>query len=156
MIEQDFAWLRASVATRRGSRWRARWVGVVAVAVVAGCANTGGGLAPDSPAALKEKVVAERANARWQALIKRDYDGAYAFFSPASRETTSLSKFQAQIQAIEYRAVAIEKIECGAEVCKVTLQVTYDFPPAKIRGVVTPLDENWIIDKGQAWFVFRG
>jgi hypothetical protein len=34
--------------------------------------------------------------------------------------------------------------------------VTYDYPPAKVRGVVTPLDEDWIIDQGQSWFVFRG
>jgi hypothetical protein len=113
-------------------------------------------LAKDSPAALKEKVVGERANARWQALIKRDYKGAYAFLSPASRETTSLPTFQARFEAAEYRAVAIEKIECAEEVCKVMLKLTYDLPPAKVRGVVTPLDEDWIIDQGQAWFVFRG
>ena len=129
---------------------------VVAAVVAAGCATTGGGLAPDSPAAMKEKVVAERANARWQALIERDYGGPTRIFSPASREATSLSKYQAQIQAIEYRAVTIDKVECVAEVCKVMLTLTYDFPPAKARGVVTPLDENWIIDQGQAWFVFRG
>jgi hypothetical protein len=126
------------------------------MALAAGCATTSGGLAADSPAAAKEKVVAERANARWQALIERDYGKAYAFLSPASRETTSLSKFQEQIRAIEYRAVTVEKVECAAEVCKVMLKLTYDFPTAKIRGVVTPMDENWIIDQGQAWFVFRG
>jgi hypothetical protein len=156
MIDLGVSRLRPGATTRGNSKWRAWLVGFVAAAVAAGCAAPGGELAPDSPAALKEKVVAERASARWQALIKRDYEGAYAFLSPASREVTSLSKFQGQIQAIQYRAVAVEKVECAAEVCKVMLKLTYDYPPAKIRGVVTPLDENWIIDRGQAWYVFRG
>ena len=50
----------------------------------------------------------------------------------------------------------IDKVECVAEVCNVKLTLTYDYPPAKVKGVVTPLDESWIIDQGQAWFVFRG
>ena len=143
-------------AAGRQWAWRVRAVAVVATAVCAGCATTGGGLAPDSPAALKEKVVAERANDRWQALIKRDYKAAYEYLSPASRQVTSLTKFQAQFAAIEYRAVTVEKVQCTAEVCKVALRLTYDYPPAKVRGVVTPLDEDWILDQGQAWYVFRG
>lgn len=105
---------------------------------------------------MKEAVVAERATARWQALIKRDYNGAYAYLSPSSREATTLSNFQTRIAAIEYRTVTIDKVECMAEVCNVKLTLTYDYPPGKIKGVVTPLDESWIIDQGQAWFVFRG
>jgi len=155
MIERVFAWPRTRAATPGWTSWRACLVVVVAV-VVAGCATTGGGLTKDSPAALKEKVVAERANARWQALIKRDYKGAYGFLSPASRETTSLPTFQARFEVAEYRAVTIEKVECAEEVCKVMLKLTYDLPPARIRGVVTPLDEDWIIGQGQAWLVFRG
>ena len=156
MIESSLAWTQAFVAMRQR---RARWMQVVAVAVAAtcaGCGTTGGGLTQDSPAALKEKVVAERVNGRWQALIKRDYKAAYEYMSPASRDAMSLPGYQARIEAITYRAATIDRIECAAEVCKVTLKVTYDFPPAKARGVVTPLDESWIIDQGQAWFVFRG
>lgn len=132
-----------------------RHAGLVVGMLAAGCA-TDSGLKADSPAALKEKVVAQRAEARWQALIQRDYKGAYEYLSRASRETTSLEKFQAKIQAIEYRAVTIDRVECTGEVCKVTLKLTYDFQPAKARGVVTLLDEDWIIDQGGAWFVFRG
>jgi hypothetical protein len=66
--------------------------------------DAGGNLAKDSPSAAKEAAVTERATARWQALIKRDYSGAYAYFSPSSRETTTLPEFQARIEAIEYRS----------------------------------------------------
>jgi len=155
MKERDIPWQRVIAAV-----WRrpAGDVGIVAMVamVVAGCAAMGGGLDKGSPAAVKEAAVAERAKARWQLLIKRDYEGAYAYFSPSSREATTLSKFEASIRTIEYRAVTIDKVECAAEACKVTLKLTYDYPPAKVTGVVTLLDENWIIDRGQAWFVFRG
>jgi hypothetical protein len=141
-------------ATPVVARWT-RVAGVAVAALAAGCA-TMGGLSKDSPAAAKESVVAERAKARWQALIKRNYQEAYGFFSPASKETTSLTAYQAKIAAINYRSVNIDKVECAAEVCTVKLTLTYDYPPAKAKDVVTPLDENWIIDKGQAWFVYRG
>ena len=83
---------------------------------------------------MKEAVVAERAKARWQSLIKRDYEGAYTYFSPSSREATSLSNFQTRIAAIEYRAVTIDKVECVVEVCKVNLTLTYDYPPGEGKG----------------------
>lgn len=155
MMEHGFFWQRVIAAGWRRPRRGGGIVAMVAV-VVAGCAAVGGGLATDSPAAVKEAAVAERAKARWQLLIKRDYEGAYAYFSTSSREATSLPRFEASIRAIEYRAVAIDKVECVAEACRVTLKLTYDYPPAKTTGVVTLLDESWIIDRGQAWFVFRG
>jgi hypothetical protein len=131
----------------------ALWLAVALGAV--GCATTGG-LSKESSPEAKSAAVAARASARWQALIARDYKGAYEYLSPASREAVSLSRYQERIEAIEYRAATIERVECEAEVCRVFLRLTYDFPPAKARGVVTPLDESWIIDQGQAWFVFRG
>jgi hypothetical protein len=155
MMQYVFPWQRVIAAVWLRARSGVGFVAFGAV-VVAGCAAVGGGLEKDSPAAVKEAVVAERAKARWQSLINRDYEGAYAYFSPSSREATTLAKFEAAIRAIEYRAIAIEKVECGAEACTVMLKLTYDFPPAKAKGVVTLLDESWIIDRGQAWFVFRG
>jgi hypothetical protein len=155
MSVRDFGWQTAIAAI--GHRWGGNCLaaGLVAVAV-GGCAALGGGLTKDTPAAAKEAAVAERANARWQALIKRDYEGAYQYLSPASRETTSVSQFQTKIAAIQYRAVTVDKVECAAEVCKVKLSLTYDYPPAKAKGVVTLIDESWIIDQGQAWFAYRG
>jgi len=155
MTEQRFAPIDAQMGVRQGSIGWWRLLAVGAAVIAAGCASTGG-VTAESPAALKEKAVAERVNGRWEALIKRDYSRAYEYLSPASRESTSLPTFQAKIEAIQYKAVNINKIDCEAEVCKVTVNVTYDFPPAKIKGVATLLDENWIIDQGQAWFVYRG
>lgn len=144
----------AAVAQRRGG-WRELAV-VVAVAAAAGCGSMGGGVSSDAPVAERERVVRERANARWQALIRRDYEAAYGFLSPASRASISLPTYKARFEPAQYRAAAVEKVDCGSEVCRVNVQLTFDLPAAKGRGLVVSLDEDWIIDQGQAWFVFRG
>ena len=156
MIGWFFARERAAgtgMITWAATRNRAMAVSVAVAA--AGCASMGG-VTKDSPAAEKEAVVGERAKARWEALIRRDYREAYGYFSPPSKDQTTLSAFEAKVAPIEYRTVKIDKVQCAAEACTVRLTLTYDYPQARVKGVVTPLDENWIIDKGQAWFVYRG
>jgi hypothetical protein len=156
MIGWFFARERAAgMGMSTAPRNRATAMAVAVAAVAAGCASMGG-LTKDSPAAEKEAVVGERAKARWEALIRKDYGEAYGYFSPPSKDRTTLSAFQAKVASIEYRAVKIDKVQCAVETCTVRLTLTYDYPQARAKGVVTPLDENWIIDKGQAWFVYRG
>jgi hypothetical protein len=129
-------------------------VTLAALAAVAmwGCASLSG----SSPAAEKEAAVKANAQARWDALIKRDYPAAYAYFSPGSRDTYPLAGYEEKMKAavVIYRAAKVDKVECEAEVCKVTLTLTYDHE--KFKGVQTPLVESWIIDQGKAWFVYRG
>jgi len=52
------------------------------------------------------------------------------------------------------RDAKIESIDCDADACKVKLWITYDH--RLMKGVSTPLEETWVFDKGQAWFVYRG
>ena len=47
----------------------------------------------------------------------------------------------------KYRVVKIDRVECSAEVCKVSLTLTYDFE--KFKGVTTPGNESWIVEQGQ-------
>jgi outer membrane murein-binding lipoprotein Lpp len=123
---------------------------VVAGLVVAGCASLNADSAPEA----KQKVVTERAQARWQALIKGDVDAAYAYLSPASKKVTPLTVYAGTIKpAITWRDVKVDKVDCAAEVCKVQLSLTYD---AKLmKGITTPLWESWIIEDGTAWYVYR-
>ena len=39
------------------------------------------------------------------------------------------------------------------DLCKVQMIVTYDM--AKMKGIPTPLAEEWIIENGNAWYVYR-
>ena len=129
---------------------------MVAAAAVAlsGCAGMAGfGINKDSDPAAKEKVVAERAEARWQSLIKGDLDAAYAYLSEGSPATMPLDVYKAKIRPGMWRQAKVEKVECEAEVCKVELRITLDHK--LMKGIQTPLNENWIIEKGSAWYVYR-
>ena len=95
-----------------------------------------------------------RARARWEALIKLDLDGAYAFLSPASKATMPLDLYKAKHKIGMYRAVKVDDVNCEADRCTVNLSVTYDYK--RFKGVTTPLVEKWIIANGQAWFVEQG
>jgi hypothetical protein len=129
---------------------------VLAAVAVAGCASARmDGLSKDSPAEVKQAAVGKRAAERWQALIRGDYQGAYAYFSAASREVYPAADFAARMSKIAYRGISVDKVECEAEVCTVSLTLKYDPPGLRMTNVPTPLQENWIIERGQAWFVFR-
>jgi hypothetical protein len=109
--------------------------------------------APASPEA-KREAVETRVKARWDALIKGDLDSAYALLSPASREVTTLENFKQHTRKSGFREAQIDKVECGSELCTVKLWITYDHQ--LMKGIRTPMEETWIFDKGQAWYVYRG
>jgi hypothetical protein len=122
--------------------------------ILAGCATFGGNLTKDTPQAEKEAAVASRASARWQALLKGDFEGAYAYLTPASRATTSYELFQGRLRKTSFRAATVDKVSCEAEVCRVAISLTYDH--AVMKGIVTPIEETWLIERGQAWLVYGG
>jgi len=145
-------------------RFRARgwWIRVASVAVViaaSGCGTFGGGLSQDSPPEVKAAAVKERSGARWAALIKGDKDAAYAYLSPGTREVVSLEQYKGRVRTGSFQSVQIDNVHCDVETCKVKLMLTYDYVPARgyttAKGITTYLEETWVLDKGQAWFVWR-
>lgn len=108
---------------------------------------------PAAPEA-RQAAVAQRAQARWDAMVRDDMEAAYAFLSPGSRAVTSLDKFKANTRRGAFRGARVEKVACEGDACVVNLQLTYDHP--KMKGITTPLAESWIIDAGQAWYVYGG
>jgi len=129
---------------------------IVATGLAGGCATTPAdpGLTADTPVDVKQKAVAARAKARWDALIKPDLASAYTFLSPASRATMSVDAYKGKHNVGMYRAVTINSVNCEAERCTVNLTLTYDYQ--RFKGMTTPLVERWIITDGQAWFVEQG
>jgi hypothetical protein len=145
MNKQGFGWWRV----------RARCVVTMLLVATAGCATTSGGLTKDTPAETKQSVVRERAEARWQAMINGDFPAAYAYLSPASREMVTVGTIEARAKgAITYTGIKVDTVSCEALACKVKLWLTYDHK--LMKGVTTPVDEAWIIDGGQAWYVWPG
>jgi hypothetical protein len=149
MNEQGSTWQRSGARGYGFLRWS---LGLVAVLAGFGCAAPGGSLKDASPAA-QRGAVTERANARWAALIKGDLDAAYLFLSPASRQVVTLDEFKARTKGSGLREAKVDSVECEPEVCKVWLSLTYDH--RLMKGITTPISESWVIDQGQAWYVWQ-
>jgi hypothetical protein len=130
---------------------------VVALAglAVAGCASLSATSAPEE----KQKVVAERAEARWQLLIKGDVAAAYQYLSSGSKATTSLAHYSGKIKPGMWREAKVDEVSCEAEICKVRMLITYELhkrgSPLNNERVQSPVAETWIIENGSAWYVYR-
>jgi hypothetical protein len=101
-----------------------------------------------------EEQVKERAANRWNALINGDIDAAYGYFSKATKNTYPIELYRAKMRPGMWREARVDSVKCADEVCDVTVILTIDH--AKIKGVVTPVAERWIIQDGQAWYVYNG
>jgi hypothetical protein len=152
-----------SVMDRHPMQWRSGQGGIrslpqravslslaaLVTASLAACATLG----PDSSPESKEKVVTERATARWVALIKGDIDTAYSYFSKGSKATTSVQVYASQIKPGRWRKVQVDKVECAKELCKVDLTITYDMP--QMKAIPAIVSEHWIIEDGSAGYIYR-
>ena len=139
----------------RSGAWRAGYLRIVACALVATAAacTTTPNIDKDTSAEQKQKIVAERAEARWQALIAKDLDTAYGYLSPGSKAATTLEQYKKQIKPGIWRQAKASDVTCEGEICKVTIDITYD--TNRMKGIETQLPENWIIENGNAWYVYR-
>ena len=141
-----------------------RYAAVVFLAALSAACAT---LTPDSPNDEKVKIVMQRAEARWNAIIGKDFAAAYEYMSPATRATVTPAGFKTVASRIDYRSIKVTGATCDGGTCKVKLILTYDAAAAisssvatkgmetlPVRGINTPLEENWVIDKGQIWYVW--
>jgi hypothetical protein len=117
-----------------------------------GCSSLGG-ISKDSPVEAKQERAGQRAQARWDALIRGDVNAAYEFLSPGTRAVTSQAVYKGKIRPGMWRSAKVRSVECEADVCSVKLLIDYDVRGAK--GLETPLTEKWIIESGNAWYVDR-
>jgi hypothetical protein len=130
------------------------WIRVLFCGSVLGVGLSGcAGLNAESSAEAKQKIVAERAEARWQLMIKGDLDHAYEYLSAGSKATTPLAQYKAKIKPGLWRQAKVNKVQCEAQLCDVQMLITYDF--GRMKGIETPVPETWIIENGSAWYVYR-
>ena len=116
--------------------------GILAI-TLGGCAAT----APRSA----EVIVKERAQARWDALVKSDINAAYGYLSPGSRAVTSVFDYAGSIRRGFWKSAVVEKVECGsAQSCEVSATIEYEFMGSRTK---TPLRETWIRDGSDWWYL---
>lgn len=126
--------------------------GASAAVLLAACA----GLQPSTP----EEAVAKRAQARYDALIARDFKAVYAFFTPAYRQRTSYEDWiRARPPRATFRSARVLGVRCEtADACEANVQNSYDSPRG-VRGapkgeIDRVTTERWIRVDGR-WWLFQ-
>jgi hypothetical protein len=116
---------------------------VVASLALSGCA--GFAQRPDA------EVVKERAQARWDALVKGDVDKAYAYLSPGSRATMTAAQYAGSLNVGFWKKVTVDEVRCSsAQQCDAILTVEYEFRGSRTK---TPMKESWIKEGSTWWYV---
>ena len=101
----------------------------------------------------KRKVATERASTRWVLIIKGDPGAAYdEFMSAGSRLVITRGEFVERMRTTAFRTATVDRVECGAQSCQLSVPITYDHK--LMKGVPNTLRENWIIEKGNIWYVW--
>jgi hypothetical protein len=110
------------------------------------------------PPPTPEEVVAERAQARWDALIAGDWEKAYSFASPSFRAVADLDRFRMKLgDGGGWQGAEVKKVECEADVCQATVGIKFK-PPFQMRNAFEqPLEthyrERWILED-ENWWIF--
>ncbi len=122
-----------------------RFVAAVAVTVLAGCATIGA----QSP----EAAVKERAQERWDALVKGDFKAAYAYLSPGSKQVISEKDYVQRLRKGFWKSAEVGKVTCASpQSCQAQVSIEYEFQGLRTR---TPLHESWIREGSTWWYVLK-
>lgn len=125
---------------------------MAAAALLSGCAAMQ--QTPKTP----EQIVAERSQARWNALLAGDWESAYSFATPALRQARDLSGYRALLGGqATWKKAELKSVNCPQpDVCNTRVRV--GVAPVLVRGakfVETDVPERWVLVDGQWWHYRR-
>src|SRR5690554_7236845 len=118
---------------------------VLLMLIAGGCASV--------PSKNPEEQVAERAQARIDALMAGDYKKAYSFTSPGYRSAYPLVRYKARyLGAGNWTYAKAGKASCEDALCKVAIDIKYKSIHAK-HELPSLLNEKWILVDG-VWYLY--
>ncbi|MCB1634998.1 MAG: hypothetical protein KDI37_12515 [Xanthomonadales bacterium] len=140
--------------------------GLLALSVLAGCATTGPNegrtgstvTTPMAPADAS-KVVMERAQSRWQALIDHRFADAYGYLTPGYRELVGSDEYQGTMgsRPVKWEHAEVSEAKCEGEICDVKVMMRYSLtmpqPGVGRVGSFTIIDERWLVVDGQWYYL---
>lgn len=99
--------------------------------------------------------IAERAEARWKALIKGDFDTAYMYLTPEYRSVFSAQQFRSRFGgAVAWKLARVASVEYDrSNVAQVVVEVEYSASAGmhEVRGV-RQMKERWVYTVGSGWY----
>ena len=119
--------------------------GLILAVAVAGC------VAMKPPTA--EEIVKERAQARWDALVKGDAKAAYAFLSPGSRAVLTPESYATSIRVGFWKSAQVSKVSVRDAAS--VRGVRDDRIRIQAQRIKTPLRETWIREGTDWWYLLK-
>lgn len=132
---------------RRQTPASRRWLLCLGALALTGCAL----LAPSTP----EQQVQQRAQARWQALSRTDFNTAYGLLAPSLRALLPAERWTRRFgRAATWNSADVTQVTCEAARCTATIRLTSTVPftGPRAQPLTTHLDETWVLEDGQWWF----
>ncbi len=103
-------------------------------------------------------ILKERAEVRWSALMKGDYEKVYSFTSPEYRAVVDLQQYRAKYgRVVDWRVARVVDISYdGPTVATVSVEVTYrtSLPGLAGESIETKslIPEKWIYRNREWWY----
>ena len=106
--------------------------------------------AATTTAKTNEEVVAERAQAKWTAIVAGDYQAAYQYMSPSSRTVISEQAYRNSMKPGFHKGAKVVGVKCeSADICEVRLEIEYEYAGSRVKA---GLPEKWIKQDGNWWY----
>lgn len=106
-----------------------------------------------------ESQLSARAQARWDALIKGDFETAYGFTTPAYRQAFSLAHFRGGFgSGVQWKEARVLKADVAGDVAEVTVEVSYAVPVPAAKVTYEDkqaVQEKWIKEDEMWWHFSR-
>jgi hypothetical protein len=94
--------------------------------------------------------------ARWQHMIKGEFDKVYVLLSPSYRSAVTEAQYRSTFKPGMWKSAAVKSVRCGEpDICQVEMEIEFQFA-AKQAGVITGkrvIPEVWRKDVGEWWNV---
>jgi len=107
----------------------------------------------------REDEIRQRAQARWDALLEKDYETAYSYASPGYRSTMSVVDFEIEIRSrrVQYQSAEYKEQSCDEQTCSVTMLIGFKVVKPVIGLDVwestSAIKEQWIQTGGEWWYL---
>jgi len=106
-----------------------------------------------------DEIAVERAKARWAALLDKDMETAYGYYSPGYRSTTSVVDFMfnQRSRRVKWESAEYQSHSCTESACEIVFKTGFRIDKAVpgmdvYRGFDT-VEETWVKTNGEWWFV---
>jgi len=107
----------------------------------------------------QDEIIAQRAQARWDALLARDYAKAYSYYSPGFRAEATATDLEIKVrmQRVKWEDAKYQGHRCEADICTVNVKLYYQVaqpvPGVSSWAGFDQTQEQWVKIGGEWWFV---